>query len=118
MEGGQSIIDLCDDIPDTFDDNFDGEYEARVRKQEVEKKVQEEKKQSLIDRIKLMIADDKMEQFEWILHLGMSDRTAKFDETQAQRWVVKRAYDLGWTKERFDSISQEERDQAVKCIAF
>lgn len=43
LEGGQSIIDLCDDIPDTFDDNFDGEYEARVRKQEVEKKVQEEK---------------------------------------------------------------------------
>lgn len=104
LEGGQSIIDLCDDIPDTFDDNFDGEYEARVRKQEVEKKVQEEKKQLLIDRIKLMIADDKMEQFEWILHLGMSDRTAKFDETQAQRWVVKRAYDLGWTKERFDSF--------------
>ena len=24
----------------------------------------------------------------------------------------------GWTVEKFDSISQEERDQAVKCIAF
>lgn len=24
----------------------------------------------------------------------------------------------GWTSEKFDSISQEERDQAVKCIAF
>ena len=24
----------------------------------------------------------------------------------------------GWTQEKFDSISQEERDQAVKCIAF
>lgn len=24
----------------------------------------------------------------------------------------------GWTIEKFDSISQEERDQAVKCIAF
>lgn len=24
----------------------------------------------------------------------------------------------GWTAEKFDSISQEERDQAVKCIAF
>lgn len=24
----------------------------------------------------------------------------------------------GWTAERFDSISQEERDQAIKCIAF
>ena len=26
--------------------------------------------------------------------------------------------DKGWTKEQFDSISQEERDQAVKCIAI
>lgn len=26
--------------------------------------------------------------------------------------------DKGWTAEKFDSISQEERDQAVKCIAF
>lgn len=24
----------------------------------------------------------------------------------------------GWTEEKFDSISQEERDQAVKCIAL
>lgn len=24
----------------------------------------------------------------------------------------------GWTEEKFDSVSQEERDQAVKCIAF
>lgn len=27
-------------------------------------------------------------------------------------------FDKGWTKEKFDSISQEERDQAVKCIAL
>lgn len=27
-------------------------------------------------------------------------------------------FDKGWTKEQFDSISQEEREQAVKCIAL
>ena len=27
-------------------------------------------------------------------------------------------FDKGWTKEQFDSISQKERDQAIKCIAF
>jgi hypothetical protein len=27
-------------------------------------------------------------------------------------------FDKGWTKEQFDSISQAERDQAVKCIAL
>ena len=24
----------------------------------------------------------------------------------------------GWTQEKFDTISQQERDQAVKCIAL
>ena len=24
----------------------------------------------------------------------------------------------GWTQEKFDSVSQEERDHALKCIAF
>lgn len=27
-------------------------------------------------------------------------------------------FNKGWTVEKFDSISQEERDQAIKCIAF
>ena len=27
-------------------------------------------------------------------------------------------FDKGWTKEQFDAISQQERDQAVKCIAL
>ena len=27
-------------------------------------------------------------------------------------------FDKGWTKEEFDSISQEERDVAVECIYF
>ena len=27
-------------------------------------------------------------------------------------------FDKGWTKEQFDSISQQERDQAIKCIAL
>lgn len=34
--------------------------------------------------------------------------------TEMQENLLKK----GWTVEKFDSISQEERDQAVKCIAF
>lgn len=34
--------------------------------------------------------------------------------TEIQENLLKK----GWTAEKFDSISQEERDQAVKCIAF
>lgn len=35
-------------------------------------------------------------------------------DTEIQENLLKK----GWTEEKFDSISQEERDQAVKCIAF
>lgn len=33
---------------------------------------------------------------------------------EIQESLVKK----GWTAEKFDSISQEERDQAIRCIAF
>lgn len=35
-------------------------------------------------------------------------------DTEVQENLLKK----GWTVEKFNSISQEERDQAVKCIAF
>lgn len=35
------------------------------------------------------------------------------NETEEKMLLTK-----GWTKEKFDSISQKERDQAIKCIAF
>lgn len=35
------------------------------------------------------------------------------NETEEKMLLAK-----GWTKEKFDSISQEERGQAIKCIAF
>ena len=35
-------------------------------------------------------------------------------DTEIQENLLKK----GWTAEKFDSISQEERDQAIKCIAF
>ena len=35
-------------------------------------------------------------------------------DTEMQENLLKK----GWTAEKFDSISQKERDQAIKCIAF
>lgn len=35
-------------------------------------------------------------------------------DTEMQENLLKK----GWTAEKFDSISQEERDQVIKCIAF
>lgn len=44
------------------------------------------------------------------------ENTTSFEllDTETQEALLKK----GWTQEQFDSISQEERDQAVKCIAI
>ncbi len=47
---------------------------------------------------------------------GATSTTTSFNtlSESAQENLLKK----GWTAEKFDSISQEERDQAIKCIAF
>ncbi len=47
---------------------------------------------------------------------GATSTTASFNtlSNSMQENLLKK----GWTAEKFDSISQEERDQAIKCIAF
>lgn len=54
------------------------------------------------------------------------DREEILNRKGAENWyfeslssdVQMALLDKGWTAERFNSISQEERDQAIKCIAF
>lgn len=47
---------------------------------------------------------------------GATSTTTSFNtlSKSAQENLLKK----GWTAEKFDSVSQEERDQAIKCIAF
>lgn len=57
---------------------------------------------------------------------SMIDREEILNRREVENWyfesldpdVQMALLDKSWTKEKFDSISQEERDQAVKCIAF
>ena len=49
-----------------------------------------------------------------IRYREVSNSSFKSLDTEMQENLLKK----GWTAEKFDSISQEERDQAIKCIAF
>ena len=40
----------------------------------------------------------------------------KFKDLPKEQWKV--LVKKGWTEEQWNRISQEERDQAIKCIAF
>lgn len=54
------------------------------------------------------------------------EREEMFNRREIENWyfesldpdVQMALLDKGWTIEKFNSISQEERDQAVECIAF
>ena len=41
--------------------------------------------------------------------------TTSFESLDAE--IQESLLNKGWTQEKFDTISQQERDQAVKCIA-
>ncbi|MFW6030009.1 MAG: hypothetical protein ACOCRO_07110, partial [Halanaerobiales bacterium] len=45
--------------------------------------------------------DNEKEEFRWVNGLSDGDDSASFNRKWAQRWVCKRAYELGWTKELF-----------------
>lgn len=60
----------------------------------------------LKDEIKVNLDNSKKEYFRWVSGLGINDRPAKFSRKWAQRWVCKRAYDLGWDTELFEGFEQ------------
>ncbi len=55
---------------------------------------------SLNQEISNSLNDEGQEYFRWLSGL-QDDRTAAFSRKWAQRWVCKRAYDLGWTADLF-----------------
>ncbi|MEX0799278.1 MAG: hypothetical protein WD025_07520 [Bacteriovoracaceae bacterium] len=47
---------------------------------------------------------DLREELRWVSGLGVGDRTASISRKWMQRWVCKRAYDLGWSKDLFQKF--------------
>lgn len=66
----------------------------------------ERKEEELITEINSRLREADQEHFRWVRKQGMSDGPAKFSHRWACRWVIKRAYELGWTKELFDDFER------------
>ena len=79
-------------------------YSSRGWKQSIDKELLKQ------DPTKIVYTEDYFSDF-MRKNLGVTWGT--LNETEEEMLLAK-----GWTKERFDSISREERNQAVKCIAF
>lgn len=52
------------------------------------------------------ILEEQKEYFSWLMGLGNLNSIVAFSKESAQRWVCKRAIELGWTKEYFEEFER------------
>ena len=88
----------------TFDEikkeNDASEKHKNVRKLKEKRRDEKKRPEELEDQIKAQIgSDENREYYRWLS--GLSHSPATFSRKWAQRWVCKRAYEFGWTKELF-----------------
>lgn len=57
--------------------------------------------ENLKEKIKGVLSGAQLEYFDWVSRLDKNDKPAAFSKKWAQRWVCKRAYELGWDEELF-----------------
>jgi hypothetical protein len=60
----------------------------------------------LKEEVNKSLDESQKEFFRWVSGLGINDRPARFSRKWAQRWVCKRAYELGWKPELFASFER------------
>ncbi|WP_436371796.1 AVAST type 2 anti-phage system protein Avs2 [Cytobacillus sp. BC1816] len=60
----------------------------------------------LKEEVKATLDDNQKEYFRWVCGQGINDKPAKFSRKWAQRWVCKRAHELGWKSSLFASFER------------
>lgn len=53
-----------------------------------------------------ILNDAEKEEFRWVSGLNIGDRPASFSKRWAQRWVCKKAHELGWSSELFSEFEK------------
>lgn len=91
---GDEIEDLEDDL---IDDTEDEELDFIPP-------MKEKSEKQLITEILATLGETEQEYFKWVLEQGVSERVAGFSHSLSCRWVIKRVYELGWTKELFNDF--------------
>ncbi|MFI3622636.1 NACHT domain-containing protein [Vagococcus fluvialis] len=91
--------EVFEDFPELLFDY--GEENSTNEKVYTDKEIQ-----NLLEKISSELTDNQKIYFEWINHIGVSDRIAKYNDKWAQNWVINRAYELGWSKELFEDFEK------------
>lgn len=80
----------------------EGEYE-RPSDEDIRRR--RDKREAFLDRIRENLDSQGQEYLRWLIGLA-NDRPAAFSRKWAQRWVCKRAYEMGWNKELFSTFER------------
>lgn len=111
----ERYLDYLNEITDT-DEDKDLDLAALLKEleelsnEELEQLAEEETDaeeagwDSLKKEIEASLDAERLEYFRWISGMPGDKHPALFSKKWAQRWVCKRAYELGWTKELFEGF--------------
>ena len=92
---------------------FKGENEYERPSDEYIRRIKD-KREAVLDRIREKLDSKGQEYLRWLVGLA-NDRPAAFSRKWAQRWVCKRAYELGWDKELFSSFDRSCSRGRFEC---
>ncbi|MBE1554857.1 NACHT domain-containing protein [Sporosarcina limicola] len=98
----ERIVTIIDDIQEEFEAEEPWEFSFSTRNIDTPSNNWE----TLKEKINNVLSEEDKETFRWITGLGVTNRLAKFSRKWAQRWVCKRAYELGWKKDLFEDFEQ------------
>ncbi|MEH7255525.1 hypothetical protein V7111_25790, partial [Neobacillus niacini] len=88
-------------------DEFLESFKTRAQNMEEDNEVEQvDEWEVLKEEVKACLDDNQKEYFRWVSGLGINDRPAKFSRKWAQRWVCKRAYELGWDSTLFEDFER------------
>ena len=104
---------------DKLSDKQKALYYGYLKKSKIIKKQQEEKNKFIET-----LNEEQREEKRWLFDdgfMGMGDGVASFSRKQAQRWVCKQVYEMGWRKDLFEKFDKDDavfslRDRGKKSL--
>lgn len=96
----ERVVTIVDDIHEEFEEEEPWEFSFSTRNIDTPG----DNWKILKEKINDVLSEEDKETFRWITGLGITNRKAKFSRKWAQRWVCKRAYELGWKKDVFEGF--------------
>lgn len=107
MEDDEDLLNQIEEIESELDDIEAGIDEEIDEEDFLNDGYQDENEEDFnYDILNEKLDEAQQAYLKWLRHEGTSERNAKVDLEWAKRWVIKRAYALGWSEELFGEFER------------